>query len=347
MSIRTAVAMMLVSIGCACGGSSLQHHRLSGRTMGTNYHIELAMGVDRGALSRNQVKVSIELELEAIERAMSSYREDSEVTRFNHHQSDVPFSVSPETAEVFNIARIVGEMTEGALDITVGALVNVWGFGPTVTPAAVPDPETLQQLENSVGHETIEVDLESSTLRKMQPHVVCDLSAVAKGYGVDRIAHLLNGYGIENYMVEVGGEVRTLGLNAQGLPWRIAIERPSDGPAEIETVVPLSGLSIATSGDYRNYHEYEGQRFSHIIDPRTGSPISHRLASVSVIHRECAFADAFATALLVMGPEEGMNLAEKLRLPALFIIRNQDSTYQTRPSKDFTTYLREMDKPGQ
>jgi len=336
------IAVMLASAGISGCNPNDGMHLFAGRTMGTTFQVKLMIDRGRSGPSLNRLRESIRSQLEAIDRAMSPYREDSELSRFNHHHSGAPFAVTRPTAEVFEIAGIVGELTEGALDITAGALVAAWGFGPAGGAATVPDATTLRELQKRVGYRAIEVDVGAGSLRKKRPDIVCDLSAIAKGYGVDRVARLLDEYGIDDYMVEVGGEVRTRGLNDKGMPWRIAIEKPGDRVGEIETVVPLTGYALATSGDYRNFFEYQGKRFSHIIDPRSGRPIQHRLASVSVIHDQCAFADAYATALLVMGPEAGMELAEKLGLMAVFIIRDSESGYVTVATKGFSAFLEKM-----
>jgi thiamine biosynthesis lipoprotein len=337
-------SLMIASVALASCRRDADLHLIAGTTMGTTYEVKLVMGLEGNELDLKDLNDSIQSRLDAIDFEMSPYREDSELSRFNRYHSEAPFPVSRQTAEVFAIGRDVGDLTGGALDITAGTLVNAWGFGPERLTPGIPDASTLQELLRRVDYRTIAVDLEGGSVRKRLPDVVCDLSAIAKGYGVDQVTDLLDEYGIADYMVEVGGEVRALGLNAKRVPWRIAIEKPTDRAREIEIVVPVSGYALATSGDYRNFFEHRGERFSHIIDPRTGRPIQHGLASVSVIHHECAIADAYATALLVMGPEAGMTLAEELGLKAVFISRAPESGYVTTTTKGFSAFLKEMNQ---
>jgi thiamine biosynthesis lipoprotein len=336
-SMISAVLPAFVAI-CSCGPSNALY-QISGHAMGTTYQIRYVIDDANNGSFRKTLAQSIRSQLETLEQAMSSFRQDSELSRFNNHHSEAPFSVTPTTAEVFEISRIISEMTGGAFDITAGAVIDAWGFGPAGKANTIPDRSTLEPLQERVGYQTIDVDRAALLLRKKRPGIICDLSAVAKGYGVDRLAHLLEDSGVDRYMIELGGEVRTRGLNDQGSAWQIAIERPLAGSREIEIVVPLTDQALATSGDYRNFFDYHGERFSHVIDPRIGRPIRHRLASVSVLHDECAYADALATALLVMGPEDGLEQAEKLGLKALFILRISQSEFRTLPTSGFSAYL--------
>ena len=313
----------------------------SGQTMGTSYTAKLRVlcAHIRDGLVCRTIEGKIAATLESVNARMSTYSPDSELSRFNAAPAGVPFSVSPETVEVFVLAREVSEPTGGAFDVTVGPLVNAWGFGPEERHEKTPDEATLAALRERVGYTMVHVDAAADTLTKDRADIYCDLSAIAKGYAVDLVAQALDQAGGTDYMVEVGGEVRTKGLNMEGKPWRIAIEKPSPGGRAIQLVVPLSGLAMATSGDYRNYYEVEGQRFSHTIDPRTGRPIEHNLASVTVLHDRCALADAYATALMVLGADEGLAMAERLGLKALLIVRHGQTDYEERPTTAFTEYL--------
>jgi thiamine biosynthesis lipoprotein len=192
------------------------------------------------------------------------------------------------------------------------------------------------------GWDGIELDSSSSTVQKTHAGLIADLSAIAKGYGVDRVVEMLEKTGLNNFMVEIGGEVGTRGLNRENVPWRIGIERPIPGERSIDLVVPLSNLALATSGDYRNYYEVEGERVSHTIDPRTGYPITHSVASVSVVHSDCAEADAYATGLLVLG-SDGFDVAEELGLAAYFLIRESDEVFAGRMTTAFKLLLEESD----
>lgn len=309
---------------------------LTGLTMGTTYTIKIA---DPGAEARaTETAQVIGVLLQQVNNIFSTYREDSELSRFNNNDGSAPFSLSDDLRRVFEISLEVSRQTRGAFDITVGPLVNAWGFGPD-NPTHPPTGDEIAALRERIGYEKL--TLENGALSKARPDVYCDLSAVAKGYGVDCVAHKLDELGIANYMVEIGGEVRTRGTHTAGTPWQIAIEKPVTGQRTVERVVPLSDLSMATSGDYRNFFESNGRRYSHTIDPRTGQPIEHRLASVSVLHAECAWADAYATALNVLGPDDGYALAQRLGLQALFIVRNDDGSFSEKATPTFPSLLGE------
>jgi thiamine biosynthesis lipoprotein len=226
--------------------------------------------------------------------------------------------------DVFVEAQRIGELTQGAFDITVGPLVNAWGFGPGERREDL-DQAAIDELRSHTGWDKLIVNPGESTLVKLDPALYCDLSAIAKGYAVDRVFETLSDLGFTSRMVEIGGEVRTAGANAEGRPWRIAVEKPLEGGRGIQRVVALQDLAMATSGDYRNYFERDGKRYSHEIDPRTGRPIEHRAASVSVIEPTCAAADALATGLIVLGEDRGFDLAVELEIAALFLVRDGDS----------------------
>lgn len=288
---------------------------LTGEIFGTTYSVK-AYGSDV-ADQAVPLQAEIEERLAGIDAVMSTYKPDSDLSRFNDHDTTEPFTGDANLAEVVRKAHTVSEHSDGAFDITVKPLVDAWGFGPE---GRTPEPpEDLDAVMAHIGYEKIE-PLETG-LRKTDAAVTADLSAIAKGWAVDEVAQLLRDRGMENFMVEIGGEVVTGGETPRGA-WRIGIERPQlDNGRGVQSVVELSDIGMATSGDYRNYREHEGRRVSHTIDARTGRPIEHGLASVTVLHPECAMADAYATALNVLGPEEGMALAERLELPVLMLVR--------------------------
>jgi thiamine biosynthesis lipoprotein len=222
----------------------------------------------------------------------------------------------------------ISEASGGAFDVTVGPLVNLWGFGPEDRPRRVPDERAIEERRAAVGYRKLAVRMSPPAVKKDAPELSCDLSALAKGYGVDTVAEYLDACGMRNYMVEVGGEVRAKGKNGQGIPWRIGVERPG-GPGGLLKVIRISGHALATSGDYRNYFEEDGVRYSHTIDPRTGRPIAHALGSVTVIHRSCMVADGMATAINVLGPQAGYDLAVRQKLPVLMVVREGDGFTET------------------
>ena len=320
----------------------------SGPIMGTRYTVkvvapELADGVHA------ELGAAIEAALADVDAKMSTYKPESEISLLNALGGGERFPVSPETFEVLELARRISDESGGALDVTVGPLVDAWGFGAGSGPAGALEPlpsERVEELRDRVGFDKLILDPASSTVEKRLGGLQVDLSAVAKGYAVDRVAEELRERGHEAFMVEVGGEVRTAGFNADGEPWRIGIEDPGGStpalPAtrhDLMRVVPLSDAALATSGDYRNFFEHQGRRYSHTLDPRTGRPVEHTATSVTVVAPTCAEADAWATALLVLGPEEGLALAEEQDLRALFVVRGEGGTLEQRWSPAWAEHL--------
>jgi thiamine biosynthesis lipoprotein len=291
--------------------------------MGTWYHIKVAAYPDD--LTADNLQHEVDIRLNEINRQMSTYLDDSELSRFNRHADGDWFAVSPEFALVVSTAQQIAEGTDGAFDVTVGPLVNLWNFGPNPQPERMPSDEEIAEARARVDYRAIEVRQTPPALRKSQPLVYVDLSAIAKGFAVDAIAELLDEQGVRAYMVEIGGEVRTKGKKPDGEPWRIGIERPVSTGRLIQRVVELGDDALATSGDYRNYFDWQGRTFSHEIDPRTGRPVDHALASVSVIAENCMTADALATALIVLGPEEALRYAKEHDVDVLLILRRDDA----------------------
>jgi FAD:protein FMN transferase len=309
---------------------------LTGFTMGTVYTVKLAEappGIDVETLH-----AEIDQRLQQINARMSTYLHDSELSRFNRHQEDTWFEVSAETAAVVAAAQQVSRLTDGAFDVTVGPLVNLWSFGPEPGSARVPAEAEIERERSRVGYQNLEVRQSPPALRKTRPEIYVDLAGIAKGHGTDAVAELLEGHGIAAYMVEVGGEVRTRGKKQDGQPWRLGIEKPVSLMRSVQRVVELSGQSLATSGDYRNYFELDGRHYSHTIDPTTGQPVQHELASVSVITDNCMLADAWATALLVVGPEAAMRLAREHSLDVLLIVRT-DKGFEEQMTDGFRRFF--------
>ena len=303
--------------------------------MGTTYSVKLRLASPLDPAGTDEVAKSVADEIELVNQKMSTYLDSSELSRLNQAPQATAMAVSAETMAVFLEARRIGELTNGIFDVTVGPLVNAWGFGPEDRRADLSDAE-IAELQALTGWERITLDEVASTISKDQAGVYCDLSAIAKGYAVDRVSDALASRGYGDHMVELGGEIRVRGVNLVGQPWRIAVEKPSpDGGRAIQRVLPMVDLSMATSGDYRNYFEKDGQRFSHEIDPRTGRPIEHRTASVSVVHPSCATADAWATALIVLGDEDGYSKAVEQDLAAVFLVRDGEAFVEkTTPAFD-------------
>jgi thiamine biosynthesis lipoprotein len=295
-----------------------------GLTMGATFSVKVVTGQD-GLRSEafSDLDRMIRLQLDRIDRLMSTWDAGSELSRFNRSTSLEPFAISAETFEVLRWALDLSSVTGGALDVTVGPLVDAWGFGPD-GPRRRPSDEEIARLREATGEGRLRLDPVARTVRKTRPGVRCDLSAVAPGYAVDRLWAELSDRGFTDFLVDVGGEVRSRGSNDEAQPWQIAVERPGASSGAIQPVVPLSNLAIATSGTYRRYREKDGERVSHILDPRTARPVAHRLASVTVIDELAVRADGLATALVVLGSREGFELAERLHLAALFIEHTDD-----------------------
>ena len=309
-----ALAFLLVFTACS---SPPDLYIFEGRTMGTTWSAKV-VAQDIPDVEQKDLREALVAEIEEVDAKMSTYRDDSELSSLNAAAAGSAVELSPETLLVFQEAMEIARLTDGALDVTVGPLVNAWGFGPG-RPTPDRAPEEIDRMLAVVGWDKISVG--SSAVTKRVDGVYCDLSSVAKGYAVDRAAEAVERLGYSDYMVEIGGEVRASGANQEGRSWRIAIEKPGADGSSIQRVIPLADAAMATSGDYRNYWEEDGVRYSHTIDPRTGAPARHRLASVTVIDPTCLRADGFATALMVLGDESGLRLAEELELAALFQVR--------------------------
>jgi len=318
LSRRILPAFFIVLL-VACERSPEPLH-LSGATMGTRYHITWLPST--GSPTGEAVHVGVEAVLEDVNASMSTYRPDSEISLFNESAPGTWYPVTAGFMEVFLLARQVSEASDGAYDVTVQPLVNLWGFGPSFGEE-VPAEAAIAAALGMVGQSWIEVDTPASALLKKRP-VELDFSSIAKGYGVDRVAQWLLGRGIENFLVEIGGEIRVAGHSPRGTPWRIAVEKPEALDTGIVAALALADAAVATSGDYRNYFEVDGVRYSHSIDPRTGRPVRHELVSVTVVHENTALADAWATALTILGPEQALAVATRENLAAYLISRSED-----------------------
>ena len=310
--------LTLWMLGCSPSNEQ-SFYLINGPTMGTWYNIKYQKpsGLSQ---TKSQIQASVESVLADINQKMSTYISDSELSRFNQAPVNKPFPLSSETLEVLQISQDVYRQSGGAFDPTVGPLVNLWGFGPDKIDAQIPSPDHIKSALSQVGADAIR--LGKGSAQKELPRTI-DLSAVAKGYAVDRVADMLEQQGIHSYMVEVGGEIRVGKAKLSGESWQIAIEEPVLLDRIARKVLSITEVSVATSGDYRNYFEKDGKRYSHTIDPTTGFPIQHRLASVTVIHSSSAYADALATALTVLGPEKGFILAQELNLAVYMLVKRE------------------------
>ncbi|WP_372881852.1 FAD:protein FMN transferase [Psychromonas sp.] len=321
--------------GCAENAPRLVH--LQGSTMGTYYQVKYVLDATQQQDSRfsaQSIQAQIDQRLELVNEQMSTYRPDSELSRFNQAQQSL--QVSQATGTVIKAALRLFEQSNGAFDVTVGPLVNLWGFGPDKKANKIPSDQLITQKQQIVGSQHLSI--EGNTLNKAVPELYVDLSAIAKGYGVDVIAGYFQEMGINNYLVDIGGELSLKGMKADNKQWTIAIERPVAGQS-VQRVIHIGDNAIATSGDYRNYFESEGVRYSHTINPKTGKPITHKLVSVSVVHPSSMMADGYATAITVLGPEAGMEFAEQHKLAVFLLVKEGDhfTEYYTSEFEPFFT----------
>ncbi len=305
---------------------------LGGQTMGTTYRVELVdvpQAIDKNTLARE-----IDGLLETVNQQMSTYRPDSELSHFNAAAAGIWMPISTDTRSVIDEALRVSRLTGGVFDPTVGPIVDLWGFGPGVGQQRVPSSDDIAVAREAVGFAKVETQIDSPAVTKRESAVRLDLSGVAKGFGVDKVAEHLDARGISNYLVEVGGELRGSGHGPEGRPWRVGIEKPTVSPGDLQRIVDLNREGLATSGNYRIFFQHDGHRYSHIVNPGTGRPVDHDLASATVVAATTMEADALSTSLLVLGPEAGMRFAAEHDIAAFFITGSGGS-FTEAPSPAF------------
>jgi thiamine biosynthesis lipoprotein len=315
--------------GCSVS-EPLEVQTLFGYAMGTSYSVKLVSTLS----DARGLQLGVEGVLADINNRMSTYLPRSDLSLFAAAPVDSPVSVDAKTIHVVERALQIAKATDGYFDPTVAPLVDLWGFGPTVGQSEVPKPAELKQLQAQVGYAQLVVNAEAETLTKLAPRAL-DLSAIAKGYAVDLVADYLGEKGFTNYLVEVGGEMRFSGTKPDQVAWRIAIENPDAESRSVFKILEISTGAVATSGDYRNFFEVDGQRYSHTINPKTGYPVAHDLASVTVVTPLCIDADAYATALMAMGREPALSLAEAKNL-AVLLIYKEGVSFRSVQSSQFT-----------
>jgi len=327
------IAIVLCSFSSVCEGQ--REHLIQGRTMGTTYHVKVVTGYFQAI---SGLKKKIDRRLEEINQSMSTYIEDSEISHFNNFQQvGKRFKISNDFYQVMRTAQRIFELSDGAWDGTVNPLVDLWGFGRAGPKNKVPREYEISALLSDIGFDNIIV-LEPGFLLKKRAAVTLDLSSIAKGYGVDQVADTIRKEGFQNYLVEIGGEVFASGYRKDGKLWRIGINRPRTDAAfdEVYKAVNLHNRAFATSGDYRNFFAVNGIRYAHIIDPRTGYPISNGVVSVTVIADTCTFADGLATAIMVMGVEKGLYLINRLdAVEGMIIVEQRNGSLADFYSKGF------------
>lgn len=330
------IAPLLLWLLAACGGPSPALIELGGPTMGTYYSVKVVNPPP--GVTRERLQQGVDRVLGEVNREISTYDPESELSRFNQNPSTDWIGVSTGLLGVVGEGLRISQLSEGAFDVTVGPLVNLWGFGPEPKPARVPPEEAIAEAQARVGYQQLDLRMEPPALRKARGDLYVDLSALGEGYGADRVAAYLLAEGVRDFMVAVAGAIRVRGQSPRGTGWAIAIEEPTPGKRAVQRVIGVTDGGLSTSGDYRNYFEEDGKRYSHEIDPRTGRPIEHRLASVTLLGDNAMRADGWATALMVLGEARGLALAEALGLAALFIIRTPEG-FREQATPAFARYL--------
>lgn len=332
------LVMLLQCIACS------QSVEVRGTTMGTIPFRVLVVTDDHEPEQLTAIKNGVNNSLQRVNELMSTYIEESDISKFNRTESTDWVTIDAETATVVAKSLEISKLTDGAFDPTVGPAVNAWNFGPGKRQQPEPpSDERIAELKKIVGYQKIDVRSDPPAVRKSDPEVQLDLSAIAKGYAVDRVGKTLGELGYENYMVVVGGEVYARGERASGGPWNVAVEKPENSNPmvidenRVHRVVKLSGRAIATSGDYRNFFEYGGKRYSHTINPLTCKPVNHELAIASIVADDCMTADAMATAVMVMGRDKGAEACSELGYPLLTVERvdGETATFETNHSDEF------------
>lgn len=333
-----SLLVLSITILSACGNRHAPSTLLvlGGQTMGTTYTIKINQ--DSLAVSEQQLDQEIGEILEDINLKMSTYLPESELSRLNTEAGEKWLPVSGELYEILAQALELSNLTAGYFDITVGPLVNLWGFGPEKVREELPSIDEIKHLLNFSGSRKLELRAEPAAIRKSAKGIYMDLSAIAKGHAVDRIANYLESEKINSYMVEVGGEIRARGVNDIGFAWRVGIEQPSTATREVQRVIKLEDIAMATSGDYRNFYEIDGKKYSHTIDPLSGWPVEHELASVTVLHPSASRADALATGFLAMGKDKAWKIAIDEKL-AVFFIERKDKAFVESYTPAMTAYL--------
>ncbi len=324
---RGLLALFFCLLLVACQPDREHVYTLSGQTMGTTWSVKtvgLPAGTTLPALQQDLMALLV-----TINNQMSTYQDDAEISRYNRLAAGQWQQVSADFMAVLSLSLELAGQTGGAYDPTVGPLVNAWGFGPGAMRLQRPDDQVLEDARARVGYQRVQVDRDKQAV--LQPGgVYLDFSSVAKGYAVDKLADFLDARGQQAYLVEIGGELRAAGHKPDGSAWRIAVEQPVPGIRETGRVLELVDMAVATSGDYRNFFTVDGVNYPHIIDPRTGLPVGHGTGSVTVLHPRCAHADALATALSVLGPEQGLAFARERNLAVLFVVREDDGFQEVR-----------------
>jgi len=334
MRISTLITFLILII-TACKQDYSEILVINGLTMGTTYTIKIKT---KNNVNKGSIRDDIEEILSKINQSMSTYIKESELSIINRSNSSDWQSVSNDLFTVINHAKKISKKTEGAFDITIGPLVNLWGFGSNKLENKIPSDEIIKLVKENTGFQKILLDKTHMKILKSNPNLYIDLSSIAKGFAVDRIALYLDEKRFKNYLIEIGGELIAKGENAEKKVWQIGIENPNNNNDTIKHVIQLKNMAMATSGNYKNYFEKNDISYSHIIDPSTGKPVEHKLVSVTVLNHSAMNADALATGFMVLGTKKTLSLANKLKIPIYLIIKN-DKYFEEKYNDYFTPFI--------
>ncbi len=335
-----SAALFFIS-GCSSSNAPVNNQLvITGNTMGTTFTVKIVKNnfllLGDYNLKVKEIEDGINSLLKDLNMKMSTWITDSEISLFNKAGEEEWVGISDETARVLTSALKISSLTNGSFDISIGPLINLWGFGPEKKPVRIPSEEDIKAAEKIIGYKKLTVRISPPSAKKEVKELYCDLSGIAKGYGVDAVAEYLDSKGFYNYLVEIGGEISVRGKNGKGVEWKLGVLSP-DGSNSIKKIITIGDKAMATSGDYHNYFEDKGVRYSHIIDPETGHPISHKLVSVTVIMDNCMEADALATGITVMGPERGYEFAVKNSIPIYMIVKDGEG-YRDIMTPSFSSF---------
>lgn len=328
--------LLILLVGCSEPAPVDPVKRIEGQIFGTFWVVSISDEVNEADLSR--LNEGIKETLDRVDWQMSTWKSESELMQLNQHPVGEWLDISPALMQVLSVSQDIAAKSDGSFDITVGNLVNLWSFGPEQRPNAIPAKDDLDNRLALAGYQGLELNVEENQARRTQDFFI-DLSGVAKGYGVDEVGRYLQSQGLSNYLVNIGGELLAIGKRDADQSWRIGIELPHSGVQVAHHIIPVENMSVASSGDYRNYFEEDGRRFSHTIDPKSGWPINHRVASVTVLSPDNIDADAWATAFMVLGTE-GLTLAEELDLKVLMLEKDGED-WITHLTSAFARYVGE------
>ena len=335
MRIFILIIFLIIGVS-ACQQTNYEILVLNGLTMGTTYSVKI--NADNAFVEKNQISDDIDEILSEINQSMSTYIKESELSNINFSTISDWQSLSDDLFEVIDHAINVSLKTNGAFDITIAPLVNLWGFGPDKLQNKIPTDEIIELTKQNTGYKKISIDKSLKKISKLDPNLHIDLSGIAKGFAVDKIARYLDKRGFKNYLVEIGGELIGKGLNKDNEIWQIGIENPDNNSDTIKRIIQLKDMAMATSGNYMNYFEKDGVRYSHTINPVTGKPIKHKLASVTVLDNSAMNADALATAFMVLGSEKALSLANNLEI-AVYLIIKDGKSFEEKYNDYFIPYL--------